>query len=148
MERQDVDRAALAPDRERDLDLDDPAPPNEQCHDRVDQRRVGFVDQPIELFAAPPQLEVHVGAERPGRTNQRSDRHAADLASIDGCDQRAREARVAGDIHLASLVAHAERPELTTEPEPIHPDIVIDVPLLAVTAGARAVRPGRTVPPI
>ena len=27
-ERQDVDRASLAPDRERDLDLDDPAQPS------------------------------------------------------------------------------------------------------------------------
>jgi hypothetical protein len=35
-------------------------------------------------------------------------------------------------------VADAERPELTTEPEPIHPDIVIDVPLPAITAARSA----------
>jgi hypothetical protein len=33
-------------------------------------------------------------------------------------------------------VAHAERPELAAEAEPIHPDIVIDMPLPAITTGA------------
>jgi hypothetical protein len=98
MERQHVDRAPLTPDRELDLDLHRPAESRESPDQCVDQRRVRFVEQAIELLAAPSEAQVQVGAERTGRPNERANGHAVDLAPIDRSDQRPRQARVSGDV--------------------------------------------------
>ena len=53
MKRKNVDRTSLAPDGERNLDRYLPASLPERQHDQLDEVRMSFIEQPIELLAIP-----------------------------------------------------------------------------------------------
>ena len=60
MEREDVERAALAPDRERDLDRDLPAAPAEPRREHGHQARVTRIQEPVELLAPPADPDIQI----------------------------------------------------------------------------------------
>src|SRR5437867_13178588 len=62
MEREHVDRSALAPDRERDLDLDRPIEFGQPPNDCLDDGGVSLIDEPIEPLPSPAQPEIDVRA--------------------------------------------------------------------------------------
>ena len=93
MEREDVDRPALAPDRERDLDLDDPTEPLEESHQGVDERGMRLVHKAVESLASPSKVEVDVRTERGRRPYERAYRDAVELAAIAAIRERERRAR-------------------------------------------------------
>ena len=88
--REDVDRTALTPNRERDLDVRDPAAPSQSREEGVDQAGMSLVDEAVQLFATPPKANVHVGTKRSGCPHERSDTDPVELASVDRRDQRPR----------------------------------------------------------
>jgi len=74
MPREDVDRSALSVHRKRDLDADLPAPSDKHRDDRVDQPSMTFVEEAVELLAAPSDGHVEPGFKRrddPGERIQR-----------------------------------------------------------------------------
>lgn len=124
VKREDVDRAAFTPDRERHLDLHDPTETSKTANDQLDDTGMTLVHQAVELFAAPAQPDVEIGAECGGGSNQSADRDAVDPAAIDQGDLGSRETRILRDIHLTTLEANSQGLELSAESESIHPVMV------------------------
>lgn len=101
VKREDVDRAALAPDREGRLDLDGPSMRCQPAHHGLDEPRVVLVEEPVELLASKPETEIDVGTEGRCSSNDRTDRHPRELPTIDRGDQRSRQAGPDRDVSLA-----------------------------------------------
>ena len=78
VKREDVDRTALTPNRERDLDVRDPAAPSQSREEGVDQAGMSLVDEAVQLFATPPKANVSVIAQM------------TRLVTVDRRDQRPR----------------------------------------------------------
>jgi len=94
VEREDIDRPTLAPDRERDLDVNDPPKASEKLHERIDQPGMCLVDQAVESLASPSKVEVHVRAERGRRPQERAHvTPSSSPRSIDAINERERPAR-------------------------------------------------------
>lgn len=74
MEGQDVDRAALAPDRERDLDGHLPAGRTKEKHRRIDEPSVRLIEQSVECLPIPSKADVDGGTNRRRDRPERSDR--------------------------------------------------------------------------
>ena len=91
--RQDVDDAALAVDRERDLGRDDPLGQRlEHPRDGIVHRRVAAGEQPVELRAFPPCLEGVPDPELVEDALERAHRHPVEPSALDARDRRLREA--------------------------------------------------------
>ena len=127
VKRKDVDRPTLAPDRERDLDVNDPPKASEKLHERIDQPGMCLVDQAVESLASPSKVEVNVRAECGCHPQERANCDTIKLASIDGRHQRTRDAGPRRDVLLASILTDPERPKLPAKSESIHDPIVMPV---------------------
>jgi len=73
-ERKDVDRAALAEFRERNLQVGIPPAVGECVRRPADQRGVLLVEQPIDLPATPRNESLEAGIDRGERSPERVDR--------------------------------------------------------------------------
>ena len=135
MEGEHIDGPALAPDRKRDLDVDDPAEPRETGDHRINQCGVRLVQESIQLLAAPAQSQVDVGAQGLSRSDEGPDSDTLELPAVDGRNQRSRQTRITRDVRLTTLKSNPERAELPTEPKAIHPAIVRPSALRAITRG-------------
>ena len=133
MEGEDVDRPALAPDRERDLDLNNPTKAPKESHEGIDQGRMRLVHQSVEALASPSKVEVDVRAKSSRRLDERAHRDTIELAPIDRSDQGTREAGTDGHVPLAALESDPQRAELASESEGIHPPIVGRLDALGLT---------------
>ena len=89
VEGEDVDRAALAPDRERHFDSDVPTGRPEQEHESVHQPRMGLVQKPIQALAPPTEPNVDRGSNSRGDAPQGTDSDPVDLAALNFRNERA-----------------------------------------------------------
>lgn len=132
VKREDVDRAAFAPDRERHLDLHDPTETSKAADDQLDDTRMALVHQAVELFASPAHPDVEIGPECGGGSNQGANRDAVDPPAIDQGDLGSREACILRHICLTTLEADPQRTELAAKSESIHSAMVTSGSSLAL----------------
>lgn len=112
MPGKDVDRAALAEDRERDLGLDDPLreggqPPNERFRDTGVPR----IEKPIEIRSLPSRDEIDLRIERREEPAQNGEARPVEEPTLDSRCGRGRHFRPAreGDLgHTATLAEGAD----------------------------------------
>jgi hypothetical protein len=113
--RQNVDRAALAQDRERHLDRDIPASFAEQYHRRVDESGVRLIEQPIEAFAAPAQLQIEARTQCTCDSAQDPERNDRNLAALDLRNHPSRYVGQTSEILLSEAASNAKRPKTSAE---------------------------------
>ena len=89
MEGENIDRAALPPDRERNLDRDLPAGSAKEQHKGIDEPCVRLVEEPVERLRVPSQANVDGGAKRASDSPERTDRNGIDPATFDLRHERA-----------------------------------------------------------
>lgn len=107
MPREDVDRAALAANRERHLCFDFPAERCQQIHDPAGYRCVALVEQPIYLAATPADGDHDVGVERGAVATKLG--HVAHAAALTARHIILGQTGCAGDIDLPPTQAVAQR---------------------------------------
>ena len=120
VEREDVNRAAFASDRERDFGRDLPAEGCEPPHDRLHERGVRLVQQSVERLAVPEQPAVEPCAECIGERAEHPDRQPICPASFDAGDGRSGDARVPREVDLSPPASPPQRPNRESEPNRIH----------------------------
>ena len=119
-EREDVNRSAFTPDRERDFRRNLPADGREPSHDRLHQRSVRLVEQPVERLAVPQQSALHSGAERLGDRVEHPHRQPICPAPFDARDGCPGDARLPGEVDLSPPAPSPQRPNRKPEPNHIH----------------------------
>jgi len=120
VEREDVNRAAFASDRERDLGRDLPAEGCEPPHDRLHERGVRLVQQSVERLAVPEQPAVEPCAECIDERAEHPDRQPICPASFDAGDGRPGDARVPREVDLSPPASPPQCPNRESEPNCIH----------------------------
>ena len=84
MPREDVDAAALAVDRERDLGNRDPADEaREPTGHRLEERGMVRIQEPVELRAAPAKDEIESDLERPTDRAERAEGDVVEQTPLD-----------------------------------------------------------------
>lgn len=124
MKREHIDRPSPAPDRERDFDRDLPSGCAKQEDDQLNQLGMGFIEEPIQLLTVPPNANVDRSADGSSNADEGTDRHGLEHPALDARDHSPREPRNATDVLLAKLLANAERAELPSDTDRIHPPIM------------------------
>jgi hypothetical protein len=114
---EDVDRAALAPDRERHLDGCHPAGIVQQTDYRVHQSCVSLVQQTVEAFAMPSKPDVKVRAQRCRHGSQDTNRHRVNEAALDLRDHSAGHVRDPAQVLLPEPFPNSKRPKPAAENE-------------------------------
>jgi hypothetical protein len=114
---QDVDRAAVPEVVERKLDHHLPALGREEQHDLIDQRRVLFVDQAVDLRTVAAhrerQVDPHGGSDGPGSVH-------AEMINMAAFQQRhglPTDTDSLGDVYLAPPTSFAPEPDRNAEPD-------------------------------
>jgi hypothetical protein len=113
--RQDVDRAALAPDRERNLDRDLPACIAKERNGGIDESGVGLVEEAVEAFAVPSKPHVNLRPKGRGDSAQDANRNLVDQTALYLRDHAAGDIGDLADILLSKALANAKRPKAATE---------------------------------
>jgi len=135
VERDDVDRTALAPYVERYLCPHLPARSAEPADRDFDQARMGRVEEPVERLALIG--EPH----RDGRTESccdsldGKDRDAIGRTSLDPLDRRPGGAAFPGEPLERPAAPSSQRTQSLPEPNGVHMRTIADGPSLAITAG-------------
>lgn len=120
MEREQVDRAALPVDRERDLDLRQPPRPAQPTGDLAHEECVALVEQPIGRATTPRHVTVEAGIDRPEDPAQRPKRQPVEMAPLDERDRRLGDPGQTGDVDLAKASPMPEGPKQPAGPLVIH----------------------------
>ena len=118
--RQDVDRAALARDGEGCLDYRLPAQAVQAGDHRFNEPGVSSVEQTIEAFTLPTNLDVECRAKSLGNASQRIDLDIAELSGFDLADQLPRVTDTRSKIGLAPAFADPEGPACSSETQRLH----------------------------
>jgi hypothetical protein len=110
MPGKDIDRSSLAPDRERDLGLDDSARPSgEEPRQDLVHRGVPGIDQAPEVAALPSHGHVDPGVKCHGHPPYLCDRHAGDPAALDPHHDPARHAGPDREVVLPPVSPRPDR---------------------------------------
>ena len=112
--------AALAEDRERDLDVDVPVVVVEQADDLVYDGCVTLVDQTIERSATPPNAEIKLRVKSRHHVFQVVVRDPTELALLDPPDNASRHAGPLSEVDLSPAATQAKCPNGAPDPEAIH----------------------------
>lgn len=121
MEREDVDDAPLAVDRERDLrGVLPPVETAQVSGNGLVESSVVRVEDAIEISAPPPGDQLERGAQGRGDRTEGPEVGAVDMAAFDERHGRRRNAGRSREIRLAPLATKPQRPEDLADPDVIH----------------------------
>ena len=101
VESEDVDRAPLAPDVERDLHRALPAGGGQKVHGGIDEACVRRVEEPIESFAVPGQPDLESAAEHRCDPIEVTQPQPVGLTSFGPTDLRPADPRSLRDVVLS-----------------------------------------------
>ena len=151
--RHDVDGSALAKDRERDLRHPDPAKEFlEPSQHRTLERRMGPVDEPVQLWPTPAWRDVHPHLEGPKHLAHGRQRHVLQCATLQTANLHSTNSGSLRYGRLGHAPADPDCPACSAELRVIHLPILASAryaPLTAdhETARARAMTgPARAIP--
>jgi hypothetical protein len=115
-----VDSAALTSDRERGFD--DGLPPGgpESRHHQVHDLGVGFVEQAVEPFSSPAEIELEVRPEGARNRMEACERDGANPTVFDQAHERVRHDRSRRNVALAKALPAAEGADRTAEAKGVH----------------------------
>jgi hypothetical protein len=113
--RQYVERAALAPDRERNLDRDLPVRITKQRDGGIDESSVGLVEEAVEAFPVPSKPHVNLRPKGRGYSAQHANRHLVDQTALDLGDHASGYVREPGYVFLSKPTPNAKRPKPATK---------------------------------
>jgi hypothetical protein len=88
VERQDVDRAPFSPDVERHFDLHEPVQRTECSSDFFNESRVIGVEQPVEPFSVPGQVQLEASRQGGGNRIHGPDGYLFGVAELDAGHHR------------------------------------------------------------
>ena len=120
MPTDDIDGAALAEDRERDLDVDVPAAAAKQRHDGSHRRGMSLVEQPVDALALPPHVEIESSSDRLRNRDEVGPGDAKEVAPLDAAHDAPRHAGALGNILLPPRMPLAQGTDDSPEPKSIH----------------------------
>jgi hypothetical protein len=120
VEREDVDRAPLAANRERSFDDRFPAKVLKPKDNLLDESRVGRIEQSVETLAMPPDADVKGRSKAFDHPAKRSQLRILDLARLELRDHLPRDAGEIGDIHLPKAATDAQRPTGAPNADRVH----------------------------
>lgn len=115
MPSEDVDGAAFAGDRERDLGRDLPAPTSQKSHDLFDQSRMVRVEQTIQGFAVPVEPDLETSAKRLGNPVESSDGHSIAAARFRAGHSRRRDVSLCREVDLTPAMATSKGTHRATQ---------------------------------
>jgi hypothetical protein len=118
--RQQVDRAAVSPDRERHLWPRFPASGEHAFRKPLDKHRVITARKAIQVAGMPAGSVVDTDLEHAGHALQRCLGDRAELPALDSADRRVRHAGPPANVSLPETLAHTDEPEERSEGEGIH----------------------------
>src|SRR6266536_5868263 len=123
MPPEQVDHAALAEDRKRDLRQEPPGreAASECLGNDLVQTRVPSVEQPVEIACAPATEQLDSDLERRCHAPDRVERQRTRMATFDPRDRRLRDPSLHREIALAQPAALADDPDDGPEPLIVHP---------------------------
>ena len=127
LQPKNVDRSTLAILGERDLDVDIPAQANELICHMADEGRVTFIEQPVDLSAAPRNQGVEAGVDRGERAPEDSDRKRREVSSLDQGNGLLRETGSGGEFPLAESAPTTERAKQPSDTHVVHASMVLKV---------------------
>lgn len=120
MPGEDVDGPTFAADPERDLGPNLPTRGAQPTRERLHERCVVVVDQPVERFAHPVQSNVEPGIECGSDLIERVNGHSTAAPELDPRDDRLADARRDTQIQLPPASSNAERTNAAAESNEIH----------------------------
>jgi hypothetical protein len=142
----DVDRAALAEGRERDLRRHHPLGHLEElARDRLVHRRVTGTGQAVQLGTLRPQREDEPQVKLPTHRTQGAQLQALEVPALDPRHRGARDLRLVGEVCLAKPALDSHDADRAADGEIIHAGIVTSRtwPRLIPGPGRRPGRAGR-----
>ena len=81
---------------------------------------MGAVQEPVESFAMPPDLDLEVPARGRDDAIEHSDLDPADLAGFDPGHELPRDTDGGGHVTLPSIRPDAQYPDRATDPATVH----------------------------
>jgi len=120
MPGEDVEGAALAADRIRDLWDDVPTGPPEQEQHVLHEAGVIGIEKPVGRLALPIDADEGPSIERRSDSGDRVQPHAPGPASLDPGDERLRNRGALSKIDLAPSLVHSDRSNDATYANDVH----------------------------
>lgn len=122
MPREDVDRASLSIDRERDLGLvRPPAVPFEMPCELIVHLGVTRGEQPVELATPPARSDVQQDPKDAADRAKGRESDPVQLSTLDPRHHRLRDVGSTRDVGLGQARPDTNHPECATDAEVIHP---------------------------
>jgi hypothetical protein len=122
---QQVDRASLAVDRAGHLRPDEPAERLEHPCGPSDELSVAFIDQAIEVAAAPLDRQADLCIQRGRDASDLGDRHASEVAALEPGHEVLRHSSPCRHVRLPPAKSVADRPKRPADPRILHPSIFV-----------------------
>jgi hypothetical protein len=119
---EDVDHAAFAVDRERDLGFDGPRRQVVAEHpgDLLVQRGVPGIEEPVEIARAPPRDQVDPDVEGGRDSSHNLEGEGVDVPSLDARDRRRGDAGRLSEVGLPPTAAYSNGPHGGAEALIVH----------------------------
>jgi hypothetical protein len=137
MEGEDIDRAALSPDVERDLCRRDPICRSQEFEHPFDEVGVTRVEQPIESFALPQESNIDARSKRRCDTHEDVDGDPVGLPALDPPDSRTRDPGPSREVELSPVAPAAKRSDPKPEPDDVHRQSMATMGSPTLTTGFR-----------
>jgi hypothetical protein len=121
MPGKDVDGAAFAEDRERDLRLDDPLRKGSQSSDeRFRDAGVPRIEKPVEIRSVPTRNEIDSSIDGPEKATENRDARPVEMPSLDARHGRGRHAGNASERRLGHLPMASDRSDNESDLRIVH----------------------------
>ena len=117
---QDVDRAPLAADIERDLGRDEPVTVRQEFERAVDEVGVPGVEESVEALALPEEPDIDARPERGGDADEHVYSDPVGMSALDPPDSRPRDMRLRREVVLGPTSLATKRSQTESEPDDIH----------------------------
>jgi hypothetical protein len=115
-----IDRPPLAVDRKGDLDLCQPSIPAEDPDRRIDDAGMALVDEPVEGFTSPSEIQVETAIQRVGSGLEGTPWDPRRLATLDPTKDAPRQAGAIGELLLRPPLPPTQGDHRPSEPPTIH----------------------------